>query len=105
MTRSKFDPKFQSNIIRRRHPGRGCAPRRLEHVDERSMTDPTSAPSSNPAITVVMIIVVVVIAFFGFNLHLYYQAQKLAPRKARKPLGAKQKKRQLRKQGLRTAGE
>lgn len=63
------------------------------------------ASSSNPAITVVLITVVFVVAFFGFNLHLYYQAQKLAPRKVKKPLGAKQKKRQLRKQGLRAAGE
>lgn len=67
------------------------------------MADPASA--SNPAITVVLITVMIVIAFFGFNLHLYYQAQKLAPRKVKKPLGAKQKKRQLRKQGLRAAGE
>jgi hypothetical protein len=63
------------------------------------------ASASNPAITVVLITVVFVVAFFGFNLHLYYQAQKLAPRKVKKPLGAKQKKRQLRKQGLRAAGE
>jgi membrane protein DedA with SNARE-associated domain len=61
---------------------------------------------SNTAMTIVLTVMIVVVGFLAANVILFTQARRqFGEPKPKKKLGAKQKKRQMMKRGLRAAGE